>query len=47
MMEMTGVTLPEQLDESAAFEPREYPFVGLDLNDCAEVSKNEQEEHHQ
>src|SRR3712207_5657110 len=36
MLEMTDVTLTEQLDELAAFEPSEYPFVSLYLNTQAD-----------
>ena len=36
MMELTDVTLTEQLDELAAFEPTEYPFVSLYLDTQAD-----------
>ena len=36
MMELTDVTLTQQLDELAAFEPTEYPVVSLYLNTQAD-----------
>ncbi|HEX5705871.1 MAG TPA: Vms1/Ankzf1 family peptidyl-tRNA hydrolase [Pyrinomonadaceae bacterium] len=36
MLEMTDVTLAQRLDELAAFEPTEYPFVSLYLNTRAD-----------